>query len=70
MKNKAVIFGSIIVLLAGGDLPDDVAGEHYGARCRLTAGGLVAVSFPGDPDAGPGGAGCEARYLQTPPCRR
>jgi hypothetical protein len=49
MKNKAVIFGSIIVLLAGGIALMMWRAHIMGPGARLTAGGLVAVSAQGTP---------------------
>jgi hypothetical protein len=49
MKNRTVIFGSIIVLLAGGIFLMMWRSHIMGPGARLTAGGLVAASSQGTP---------------------
>ena len=49
MKNRMVIFGSIIVLVAAGIFLMMWRSHIMGPGARLTAGGLVAVSSSGTP---------------------
>ncbi len=49
MKNKAVIFGSVIVLIAGGIFLMLWRANIMGADAKRTAGGLVAVDSKGTP---------------------
>ena len=55
MKNKAIIFGSIIVLLAGGIFLMLWRANIMGADAKRTAGGLVAVNSKGTPVPVPAG---------------
>jgi hypothetical protein len=49
MKNKAIIFGSIIVLLAGGIFLMLWRANIMGSDAKRNAGGLVAVNSKGTP---------------------
>jgi hypothetical protein len=49
MKNRTVIFGSIVVLVAAGIFLMMWRSKIMGPNARVTAGGLVAVSARGTP---------------------